>query len=121
MSAANQGQLFLIGDASRGMRVHTAREMSVCKTLAHSVYLALQHAQITQQTAAEAIGVTDGYFSMLMCGKRHWSFHHVRRLMEETKSLAPVQWLNAQYGIGFAPSLADCEQEHEDRRRRRAA
>lgn len=88
----------LLGSATRPTYFHPVADMALCQSITHAVYLALRHAQMTQEEAAERLAVTGGYMSMLMTGKRHWSEDKIRRLMTITGSMAPLQWLCASVG-----------------------
>lgn len=96
-----QRELPLIGSATRPVHVHPVAEIALCKTLQQAAYIALRHAGLTQEDAADRLAVTGGYMSMLMTGKRKWSEDKIRRLVTITGSLAPLQWLAVQAGVSL--------------------
>ena len=59
------------------------------------------HAGVTQESLAESLGMSAGYLSLLLNGKREWSEKRLRAVSAVTASLAPIQWLCAQFGGEF--------------------
>lgn len=96
-----QKELPLIGSVTRPAYTHPASEMALCTSMTQAAYLAIRHARLTQDEAAERLCVTAGYLSMLLTGKRHWSEDKLRRLMTITGSMAPAQWLCASVGAAL--------------------
>lgn len=93
-----QKEFPLIGSVTRPTYVHPASEMALCNSMTQAAYLAIRHARLTQDEAADRLCVTAGYLSMLLTGKRHWSEDKLRRLMTITGSMAPLQWLCISVG-----------------------
>lgn len=94
-----QIDLPLMGSVTRPKHQHSPAEMRCCTSKAMACRLALMHAGMAQDVAAERLCVTPGYMSMLLSGKRHWSDALQRRLMTITGSLAPLQWDALQEGV----------------------
>lgn len=96
-----QTEMPLLGDTRRPQYTHPIREIAAIGSMSQAVGRALLHAGMTQEELADRIGVSASYMSLMMTGRRNWPESAVRRVVTVTGSLAPVQWLCAQYGGEF--------------------
>lgn len=87
-----QQQMPWIGAIGRPLKKHALDEMKLCKTKAHACRLAVIYSGHCQDVLAGRLGVTAGYLSMLLSGKRRWTDEIQFRFVHITGSLAPVQW-----------------------------
>lgn len=93
-----QGELALLGNVIRELVLHPAQEIAACQSLADSVYVAMHHAGLSQESLADKVAVTPSYLSLILADKRKCPARLVLDIVRETKSAAPLQWMNAQVG-----------------------
>lgn len=94
-----QTELQVMGSVTRPKYQHPHAEIRACKSKAQACRVALLHAGMTQDTAAERLDKTAGYVSMLLSGKRDWPGKLLTKFMNVTGSLAPLQWDAMQEGV----------------------
>lgn len=92
-----QREMPLMGDVKRPLHEHPKKEISACGSMAAAIWRALMHAGMTQEEAANRMGMTPGYLSLILNGRRNCPESVIRKIVSITGSLAPVQWLCAQY------------------------
>lgn len=96
-----QTEMPLLGDTRRPQYQHAPKEIAACGSMSAAVWRALMHAGMTQEEAALRLDMTPGYMSLMLNGRRNWPESVIRKVVTITGSLAPVQWLCAQYGGEF--------------------
>ena len=89
----------IVGSVTRSPILHAPAEMRCCRTKGHACRVALIHSGFSQETVADRMGVTGGYLSLLLSGKRRWTDDMQRRFIRITGSLAPLQWDAEQQGV----------------------
>ena len=94
-----QGELGLVGSATRPRYRHPLSEIRLCTKVTHAVRLSLSHAQMDQETLAERIGVSPSYMSLLLNGKRPWQQRQLQMIRTVTGSLATLQFAAMQEGV----------------------
>lgn len=94
-----QGELSLLGLASRPPHKHPPSELALCGCMSDAVWLSMRHARLTQELLAESIHVSPAYMSMLLNGKRPWQAKHLERIRQHTKSLATLQYAALREGL----------------------
>lgn len=94
-----QTELSLIGSITRDLKLHAPAELRGCKTMGQAGRVSLIHSGHSQEYIAERMGITPGYLSMLLSGKRHWTADVRRRFSRVTGSLATFQWDAMQDGL----------------------
>jgi transcriptional regulator with XRE-family HTH domain len=93
-----QRELALIGNVIRELELHPANEIAACKSLSDSIYRAMRHAGMSQESLAAKVSVTPSYLSLILADKRNCPAKLVLEIVSATKSAAPLQWMNAQVG-----------------------
>lgn len=114
-----QQQMPFVGSVTPLHKVHPWEELRGCKTKAHACRVSLIHSGYSQDHVAARMGVTAGYLSMLLSGKRRWTDDMQRRYIAITGSLAPLQWDAEQQGaeLHVDPKRAALAQLEAERQR----
>ena len=94
-----QSEMCLLGSVTRPHKLHDWAELKSCRTKAQVCRVSLIHSGFSQEHVAERMGVTAGYLSLLLSGKRRWTDEVQRRFIAITGSLAPLQWDAEQQGV----------------------
>lgn len=102
-----QQEMRYMGLTAPTPKAHPLTEIGVCKTMAQAIYRAMLHAGMTQETLADRVGVSASYMSLILSGKRKTPEDVIRRVVNVTGSLAPIQWMCAQFGGEFYADPVD--------------
>lgn len=94
-----QQQMPFVGDITRPLKFHPWAELRGCRTKAQACRVSLIHSGFSQDHVADRMGITAGFLSMLLSGKRRWTDEMQRRFVRITGSYAPLQWDAEQEGL----------------------
>lgn len=71
-----------------------AEEMMLLNSIGSAIERAMIAAHMTHETLAERMGISRGYLSLIISGKRIANVQHVLKCVKVTGSMAPAQWMN---------------------------
>lgn len=91
-------ELPFLGETSPPRRVHEDADVMACTTIGSAIERAMVSAHMTHESLSERMGVSRGYLSLIISGKRNANVLHVLRAVRATGSLAPIQWVCKQVG-----------------------
>lgn len=87
-----QRDIPMVGCVTRPMRVHTAAEMSLCKSKVDAAFLSLRCSDLSQETISERMPMDAGHLSRLINGRRPWNERWQANFERLTGSFALTQW-----------------------------
>ena len=87
----------------------------LCPSIGSAIERAMIEARMTHETLADRMGVSRGYLSLIISGKRKASVTHVLRAVHKTGSLVPIQWICKQVGGDLDWDELDSEEQEAER------
>ena len=93
-----QREMPIMGIASPPLRQHEASDVTACQSIGGAIERAMVSARMTHEGLSERMGISRGYLSLIISGKRVANVTHVLKAVRVTGSLAPIQWQCVQVG-----------------------
>lgn len=86
------------GNMNQPIRKPVRGAEGMCDTIGSAIERAMVEGRKTHESLARDMGVSRGYLSLIISGKRKANVLHVLRAVRATGSLVPVQWVCRQVG-----------------------